>query len=130
MAYTTLRLRDYTIRYSPGKDNGSDWLSRHPDKHKADDDDRTRIVDEDYINFVIDNTVPKSMTAAEIRDATNADHTLQQIIKHVELNDWWCNSTADESIKPYFHVRDKLSVSPEGILLRGTRIVIPCLLYT
>ena len=63
------------------------------------------------------------MTLDEIREATKADSIMQQDIKHVKLNDWV--KSADEKIKPYYQVKDELTLLETGILLRGTRIVIP-----
>ena len=86
-----------------------------------------RMADEDlslYINFVIQCTTPKSMTVDIIKTATESDSTLQDVIKHIAQNDWY-TKPVDERLKAYFHVKDELSISPEGILLRGTRIVIP-----
>jgi len=119
-----LRLEPYAYRiiYRPGKDNPADWMSRHP-INDTESNDRSQTVADEYINFIIDNTVPKSMTAEEIRAATDADETLQQVIKHVERGDWH-KSTADDRMKPYLHLKDELNVQ-DGILLRGTRIVIP-----
>ncbi len=77
-----------------------------------------KSVDDQYRNFIVQNTVPKTMTIHDIRDAT-----LQILMDHVKLDDW--HKCTNESLKPYIHVKDELSVSPEGILLRGTRIVIP-----
>jgi len=64
------------------------------------------------------------MTVDIIKTATESDSTLQDVIRHVEQNDWY-TKPVDETLKAYFHVKDELSISPEGILLRGTRIVIP-----
>ena len=79
---------------------------------------------EDYINFIVDNTVPKNMTEHEIQAATNADPVLQKVISHVQNNDWY-KSERDILINPFYNVRDELSVTNNNILLRGNRIVIP-----
>ena len=62
------------------------------------------------------------MTLKEIQENTNLDHMLQQVIKHVQLNDW--HKSTDVWLQPYKQVKDELSVSNEGIILRRTRIVI------
>ena len=122
-----MRLRlagySYTIRYEPGRWNAADWMSRHPDDAEALKDKQQPNDDDVYVNFVANNAVPKSMTLDEIREATNADRTLQQVIKHVELNDW--HTSTNNSIQPYKCVKDELTISLDGIVLRGTRIVMP-----
>ena len=112
------------IRFAPGRWNAADWMSRHPDVPDKDTDEGHQPNDDDvHVDFVVNNAVPKTMTLEEIREATNADHTLQQEIQHIELNDWY--KSTESSIKPYFQVKDEMTVLPEGILLRGTRIIIP-----
>ena len=115
---------NYFIRFRPGRDNPADWFSRHPDTSAADADDRSQTVAEEYVNFIVDNTIPKSLTAADIRSATESDPVLQTVIQHMQNNDWH-KSQNYAKIKPYFNVREELSLSSDGILLRGPRIVVP-----
>ena len=51
---------------------------------------------------------------------TQSDKTLQAVIKAVKTGRW-----TDTDVKPYFNVRNELSVTQDGIVLRGCRICIP-----
>ena len=60
------------------------------------------------------------MTLEQISKATNEDTTLQEVQQCLLHNQW---STSPD-IQPFSRVRDELSTC-EGLLLRGTRIVMP-----
>ena len=60
------------------------------------------------------------MTLEQISKATNEDATLQHV-QQCLLHNQWSTST---DIQPFSRVRDELSTC-EGLLLRGTRIVMP-----
>ena len=75
---------------------------------------------EAYINFIVDSSIPKAMTLEEIVKATNDDPILKGLPASIRLNKW------DSSVvKEYKHVKDELSISSHGLILRGTRIVVP-----
>ena len=121
-----LRLSAYTyrIKYRPGRDNPADYFSRHPIASSASGSRWQKVADE-YINFIVDNAVPKAMNADEIRSATENDPTMQRLMKHIHDDDWH-NAANDSLLKPYYNVRHELIVSSDGkLILRGTRIVIP-----
>ncbi|MCP4480541.1 MAG: DDE-type integrase/transposase/recombinase, partial [Planctomycetaceae bacterium] len=75
---------------------------------------------EQYINFLVQHSVPKAMSLQEIADATTNDRELQALRAAVRLNKW----DAD-TVKPYQPYRDELTIGFKNVLLRGTRIVIP-----
>ena len=53
-----LQAYNYKIIYRPGKNNPACFLSRHPEL-TCKSDDVSKIA-EDYVNFVVSETVPKS----------------------------------------------------------------------
>ena len=75
-----LRLSPYRFRviHRPGKDNPADYLPRHTGATPT-DHDRSAQVAEDYLNMVTHCAVPKTRSLDEIRDATRAGQTLQQL---------------------------------------------------
>ena len=114
-----LRLQPYrfTVQYKPGVDNPADFLSRHPTKESA---SRQEKMTEQYINLLTRSAVPKTMTIAEIKNATDSDKTLQGLRAAIRLNRWDC-----DVVKPFKSVRDELTIGAHNLILRGTRIVIP-----
>ena len=77
-------------------------------------------VTEQYINFVAQHSLPKAITLAEIIDATNSDAVLTQVKDATRKNKW-----DSPAFKPFKPVKEELTTTSQGIVLRGTRIVIP-----
>ena len=115
-----LRLQPYdvTLKYQKGADNPADYMSRHPDKSAT--STRATKVAEDYVNFLADESKPLALVKEKIITETQSDKTLQAVIKAVKTGRW-----TDTDVKPYFNVRNELSVTQDGIVLRGCRICIP-----
>ena len=82
-----LRLMQYNCKlvYRPGKDedNPVDYLSRHPEKANI----QTPDTDSQYLNYICTNAVPKAMTLAEVKKATQEDNTLQLLKKAIETTE-------------------------------------------
>jgi len=114
-----LRLQPYRFKviHMPGKTNPADVLSRLPLSAQS---PRERNIAEEYIHFITEKAVPKSMTLDQISKATHTDKTLQEVQRCLLHNTW---STGPD-IQQFFKVRHELSTS-QGLLLRGTRIVMP-----
>ena len=93
----------------------ADCLSRAPtDKPKK----------EDLVNAVTLHPVGDARMR-EIKHATSLDPELQDLGRLILQG--WPRSTSDvpDSVKPYFHHRDEISIH-QGIIYRGDRIVVPC----
>ena len=111
-----LRLMPYEfdLTYRPGRNeqNPADFISRHPQSKPQRDN-----VGEEYISFLTRTAVPKSMTQDEVREATQQDRQLQQVMIAIQTGKW-------DSLPEYARFRDELSVH-DGLVLRGHRLVIP-----
>ena len=66
-----LRLQPYNFRviYKKGSQNEADYLSRHP-INKSQSESNEEQIAEEYVNYVIQNAVPRTMTLEEVKDAT------------------------------------------------------------
>ena len=65
--------------YKPGKDNISDYLSRHiPDNDKISADLLEEV--EEHVNWTLKNATPKAITLEKIAKATAMDSALQKVI--------------------------------------------------
>lgn len=108
---------DYNIKvkYQAGKGSISDYTSRHPVLSREGEEKESRDTDEvaQYVNFIINNNIPKAITRSEIIENAAKDSTLQKIIKCKE-----------QELKPYKNIFPKLT-SVNGLILGGNRIVIP-----
>lgn len=110
-----LRLQSYSYKviYKPGKTNIADPLSRlckePPTIPKA---------EENYIHHVVESLRPIAVSMKEITDCSAQDPEILKV-KEGLYNDSW----ADE-VRSYKIFQNELCFY-EGVLLRGTRIVIP-----
>ena len=126
----------FELKYRPGKDdkNPADYMSRHPYMTETEEtdssmkteetDDSTRTDEtndstDDYVRYICNAAVPKAMTTDEVKECTANDPTLQAVINATNT-DCWINVL----VQDYKSIRNELSVY-DGIVLRGTRIVIP-----
>ena len=114
-----LRLQPYAfkIQYRSGSENAADYLSRHPFKKGEKQQEKLA---EEYVNFLTRHSVPKAMTLEEIARETKSDSTLQRLHPAIRLNMW----DAD-CLKPYRCIKDELTIGAQGVILRGTRIIMP-----
>ncbi|KAK3726803.1 hypothetical protein QZH41_007213 [Actinostola sp. cb2023] len=127
----TLRLQPYqvTIVYKKGCDNPADFMSRHPEKDTPVTSRQQKIAEE-FVDYIVHTSTPKSLKLQDIASATEQDPTLQAVMKAVRSVNWHEPSTHPgvntSTYKAIERVKDELTIcSSSNILLRGTRIVIP-----
>ena len=72
------------------------------------------------VGYILDQA---PITMHEISQATEIDPELTEV-KTAMHNKWAANSVT-ELVKPYHTSRNELSISNEGLILLGSRIVIP-----
>ena len=79
LEHWAMRLLPYqpVIEFRRGRDNPSDYLSRHP--HMSDKSSREEIVAEEYVSFIAAESVAKAMSYAEVLDVTLLDPTLTAV---------------------------------------------------
>ena len=113
-----LRLQPYCFKviYRQGKNNPADYMPRHPSSTLG----RQHLYTEHYINFIAKNSVPKAMTRDEIATETANDNILK-LLKQAIISDNW----QDKRLNYFRKLKGEFSVTPEGIIIRGTRIFIP-----
>ena len=113
---------EYTIVHQPGKSNIADYFSRHPDSTVDIEALAAQQQSEWYINAITSHALPSSVSRAEVAQATKADTELQQVASWLTRRD---RHHFPQHLHQYKHVVDELSQAPDGILLRGSRIVVP-----
>ena len=113
-----LRLQPYSFNvvYKPGSDNPADYLSRHPTRTSL----KQQKLTEEYVNYLTRNSAPKAMTLEDIKTATDNDRTLKGLRAAIKLNKWHY-----DIVKQFKGIKDELTVTSNGLILRGLRIVIP-----
>ena len=96
-----LRLQqyNYTIKYRPGTGNPADFLSRAPTSNSPD-----QSVAEEYVYFVGEMAIPRTIQLYEIQEATMKDEELQLAQRALETGRW-----NDKSISAYVAVREEIT---------------------
>ena len=116
-----LQQYEYKLTYLPGKDNPTDYLSRHPTELSTNDESSRAA--EEYVHYVCTNAIPKAMTLSEIEQACKNDPVmcaLKQAITSGKEEDW-----NNPVLNDYKNIQTELSMYDDNIILRGHRLIIP-----
>ena len=110
-----LRLQqyDFKVRHIRGTANIADSLSRLPAAMAA-----TTNATEEYVRSVVAAATPRAIRTEEIAAATRDDRELREVLACLQSGRW---DMAPAAFRP---VRAELA-EVDGVLLRGTRLVLP-----
>lgn len=113
-----MRLTSYKFKviYKPGKSNIADPLSRLL-KESAEQPDANNATEE-YVEWIVSYAEPKAIKNEEIEEVSLQDTEIQAVKMAMDNNQW---ADAASAYKPF----ESELCFVGGILLRGTRIVIP-----
>ena len=110
--------------YEPGKDDPTDYTSRHPlpaTNTRAQELKDVNKLDF-YVNTVVRDDLPAVITMERLWEATSQDDTLQLVIK--DFTQGYVSTKNRIELSAYLHVFQELSVV-EGLVLRGTTLIVP-----
>ena len=79
------------------------------------------------MHSIVSDLVPVAMTLEEIREETAKDTTLTRLVKYIQTGNRRACKT-DSDLRAFFPVFNELSCA-EGLVLRGSRIVLPVHLH-
>ena len=126
-----IKLRHQDIRlnvsYQKGKLNQSDFMSRHakpieglPNEEKIEIDDLNNLL------YML-HTTPfiHKITLAMIAKETTNDETLQTIKDYVTKGKRWIPMSDSKKVKKFKSIIQELSITGNGILIKGDRIILP-----
>lgn len=116
-----LRLMPYifTVTHRPGANNIADYFSRNP--VDGENLEVLEAVAEDYVNFLVEKSVPRAITRTRLLAETNADPVLIQLRKVITGQ----VHTSSDEIVPFLKLIPNLSLTSDGKILYGNRPVIP-----
>nr|XP_006812973.1 PREDICTED: uncharacterized protein K02A2.6-like [Saccoglossus kowalevskii] len=111
-----LKAYEYTIEYKPGKSHGNaDSLSRVPIFN-------IRCNYEEHMCLMLDELDSSPFTSDDVKFWTSRDPLLAHVREFVLRG--WPEKPPDESYRPFFRIRNELTVV-DGCIVWGTRVVIP-----
>ena len=114
----------FTISHVPGKYlTIADTLSRAPVSALVTTDEVLQDEAEAYVHLVMQSLPASEERLQNIKKSQEADPVCRQIVKFCQSG-WPKKKTLPQEIKPYFPMAAELSVA-EGLLVRGSRLVIP-----
>ncbi|CAF0866872.1 unnamed protein product [Brachionus calyciflorus] len=107
---------DFIIIHRPGKYNPADYLSRNPIENPT-----CHNPAEEYVYFIETELGPPAVTKQQIAEYTLRDVSLQNVIKMI--NDQ--PHVLDQTVQCFAQIKEQLTVTNSGIVLKGLQIVIP-----
>lgn len=113
-----LRLQSYNFKviYKPGKENIADVFSRllnvNEESNSFDE------ISECWVRQIVEIARPCAITIQELKEASTESDIIQEVKTALETGKW------EKKLKQFELIQNELCFS-DGILLRGTRIVIP-----
>ena len=113
-----LAVFDFKIKHRPGITNPADYLSRKP----LVCDEQSSEESENYINYLFDQAIPKSIDYKDIIRETNDDIKLQELIRRIRGSKFNLNKRKSTE---YDHVFHELSVTNQNVIMKQRQIVVP-----
>ena len=114
----------YTISHVPGKQLIiADTLSRSPSQNSSDPDDLLHREADAFVQMVMQSLPATENRIKQIRECQQKDETCKLVSSYC-LSSWPDKKSAPSSVKPYISLAAEFSVE-DGLLMRGSRIVIP-----
>ena len=96
-------------------------MSRHPIEVTKKESSEERVAEE-YINYIVEHTIPRSMTLKEIQQETKNDRVLQKVKKALDTGKW---DTQDQDIQPYNRCIEEITNNEtKDVLMKGSRLII------
>ena len=117
----------YSLEYRKGKLNQSDYLTRHakplsklPVKEQKEPEELNSLLYALHSTPVIDH-----IGLASIATATSSDKVLQKVCKYVKSGQSWIPKSEIAAVQKFRQILPELTLTGNGILLKGDRIVLP-----
>jgi len=122
-----LNLQGYTfnLKHEPGKDNPSDYISRHPPLTPGSTEHREHQeanLLNFHVNAIVRDDLPSAVTIEQMKVATEQDTNMQTLIQAIQQG--YINKTARSKLQPYIQIFNEFSVV-DGLVLRGSKVVVP-----
>ena len=117
----------FTVTYQRGKINQSDYLSRHAKPiEKLTREERQEADDLNNLLYMLHTTpIIDCMGIGTIAQATQNDPTLKKIATLVNQGLTWIEKTESKEIQRFQKVLPELTMTANGIILKGEKIVLP-----
>ena len=117
----------YNVVYQKGKLHQSNYISRHakplekmPLDIQMETEENNNLLYMLHMTPIIDCT-----SLATVSKETEADHTLRKIKTYLKKNQKWIPKNEIKSVQMFREIMSELTLTGNGIILKGERIVLP-----
>lgn len=107
----------FEVVYTKGRNNPSDFMSRHPLQQSSKTMNKISKSVEESINAVTQINLPRTLSRQEVAEHTANDEELTKVIKALQNN--------LDMYPKYNNIRNELAVTGDGVILKLNKIVIP-----
>ena len=112
---------NFRVIYWKGSTNETDYKSRHLVTIKKEQAETN--VAEEYVKYLANHSVPKSMKVEEIKEAIRSDPLLTKVKESLKTGKW---DEKDTDLQPLRQCADQLTINESDyIILKNTRVAIP-----
>ena len=118
---------DFNVVYRKGSENQSDYLSRHAKPYSKITDEERYDADEVNNRLYSLHTTPMMdhIGLATIAQETAKDKVLQQLSNIINKSQTFIPKTAPGAVRKFNKIISELTLTGNGIILKGDRIVLP-----
>ena len=117
----------YEVVYQKGRSNQSDYLSRRamnielmPATQQAEADEQSNLL------YMLHSTpIMDRIGLSTIATETDKDKTLVEIRNFINKNQYWVPKSSSDEVQKFRGIMSEITVTGNGILLKGSRIVLP-----
>ena len=118
---------DFKVVYQKGSTNQSDYLSRHAKPYSDTSEEERQQANEINNRLYTLHTTPimDHIGLGTISVETEKDSTLKQLLHILRTSQSWIPKTASAKLRKFHKILSELTVTGNGIILKGDRIVLP-----
>ena len=118
---------EYEVVYRKGSSNQSDYLSRHGKPYANTTEEEQMQANEINHHLYALHTTPiiDHIGLATISVETAKDDTLKQLSDIIQKSQTWIPKQASEKLKNFNAILTELTITGNGFILKGDRIVLP-----
>ena len=117
----------YNLHYQKGRQNQSDFLSRYAKQlNLLSPSQQYEAEEQNNLLYMLHSTpVIDRIGLSTIALATNEDDTLQTIRQYVRSGQYWIPKSATKEVQKFRGIMNEITVTGNGILLKGSRMILP-----
>ena len=116
----------FKVVYQKGKHNQTDFLSRRAAPMRKCSEEQERADSINNLLYALHTTpIVDKITLKCIAEETVKDEVLSKLVKLVKSGQTWIHKSEDESLLKFKAILPEITITGNGILLKGERMILP-----